>query len=77
MAGRAIEKGELVCVTGASGYIGSHVVEALLRRGYRVRGTVRDATAADKTAHLKKIAEDTGGSLELVSADLTKAGAFD
>jgi len=32
---------ELVLVTGASGYIGSHVVGACLAKGYRVRGTVR------------------------------------
>jgi cinnamoyl-CoA reductase len=33
-------KGEqLVCVTGAGGFIGSWVVKELLLRGYRVRGT--------------------------------------
>ena len=77
VSNRAIQQGDLVCVTGASGYIGSHTVEALLRAGYRVRGTVRDANASAKTAHLSKIADDCGGSLELVSADLTEPGAFD
>jgi cinnamoyl-CoA reductase len=33
---------ELVCVTGAGGFIGSWVVKELLLRGYRVRGTARD-----------------------------------
>ncbi|KAJ6454116.1 hypothetical protein C8R45DRAFT_882125 [Mycena sanguinolenta] len=40
---------ELVFVTGASGFLGSHVVLQLLERGYRVRGAAR-GTKAD---HLK------------------------
>jgi cinnamoyl-CoA reductase len=35
-------EGQLVCVTGAGGFIGSWVVKELLLRGYRVRGTARD-----------------------------------
>ena len=30
------------CVTGATGYIGSWLVETLLERGYTVHATVRD-----------------------------------
>lgn len=30
-------------VTGANGYIGSHVVDQLLALGFKVRGTVRDS----------------------------------
>jgi nucleoside-diphosphate-sugar epimerase len=30
---------KLVCVTGVSGFIASHVVKLLLEEGYRVRGT--------------------------------------
>lgn len=37
----ALPKGSLVLVTGANGYIGSHVANTLLELGYRVRGTVR------------------------------------
>jgi len=77
MPKHAIEKGALVCVTGASGYIGSHVVDALLQAGYRVRATVRDTSADEKVSHLKALAKETGGELELVSADLLKPGAFD
>jgi dihydroflavonol-4-reductase len=67
----------LVCVTGASGYIGSHVIRELLARGHRVRGTVRDAGDERKVAHLEKIAEGRADRLELFSADLLDEGAYD
>ena len=50
----------LVAVTGASGYIGSHVVAELLRRGYRVRAVVRDASNQAKVAHLKALPAGAG-----------------
>lgn len=38
---RAIPPDSLVVVTGANGFIASHVVDQFLEAGYRVRGTVR------------------------------------
>jgi uncharacterized protein YbjT (DUF2867 family) len=38
-----MEKGKLVLVTGATGYIGGRLVPALLEAGYRVRALTRDA----------------------------------
>jgi dihydroflavonol-4-reductase len=55
----------LVLVTGATGYIASHVVQQLLAEGYNVRGTVR-STTGPKVAHLL----DMGEKLQLVAADL-------
>ncbi|GBG30024.1 Protein kinase, putative [Hondaea fermentalgiana] len=62
----------LVLVSGATGYIGSHVVQAFLLEGYRVRGTVRNLS---KASHLQEwIAE--GAALELVEADLGNAESW-
>ena len=36
-----IKPGSLILVTGVTGYIGAHVADQLLQRGYRVRGVVR------------------------------------
>jgi dihydroflavonol-4-reductase len=64
-----------VLVTGASGFIASHIVARLLASGYRVRGTVRDPSSP-RHAHLVALpgAEDR---LELVAADLLTPDAFD
>lgn len=37
----ALPKGSKILVTGANGYIASHVVDQLLALGYVVRGTIR------------------------------------
>lgn len=37
----ALPPGSRILVTGANGYIGTHVVDQLLGLGYAVRGTVR------------------------------------
>ncbi|KAJ8064202.1 hypothetical protein OCU04_006551 [Sclerotinia nivalis] len=40
----AIPDKSIVLITGLNGYIASHIAEQLLKAGYRVRGTVRDAS---------------------------------
>ncbi|KAH8889113.1 putative NAD dependent epimerase/dehydratase [Thozetella sp. PMI_491] len=74
----SIPKGSLVLVTGANGFIGSHVAKQFLERGYRVRGAVRDA---EKYAFmLDEVFPEYSkrGDFELVSVpDLGKPNAYD
>ena len=42
---RRFSQGEWVVVTGANGYIATHVVDVLLEEGFNVRGTVRTQKA--------------------------------
>ncbi|CAE8721458.1 unnamed protein product [Polarella glacialis] len=65
-----------VCVTGASGFIASHIVRVGLERGYRVHGTVRDAKSAESTAHLRSL-PGAAERLRLFSAELLKQGSYD
>lgn len=43
---------KLVLVTGANGFVGSHLTEALLERGYRVRCAVRNTSDLSLIGHL-------------------------
>jgi nucleoside-diphosphate-sugar epimerase len=65
-----------VLVTGASGFIASHIVHQLLEGGYRVRGTVRDPAKTRAEGHLTGLA-GADQRLELTAADLLTPGAFD
>ncbi|GKT55758.1 NAD dependent epimerase/dehydratase [Colletotrichum tofieldiae] len=73
----AIPKGSTILVTGANGFIGSHVCNELLQLGYNVRGTVRDV---EQCAWLPKALElqEPKGEFRLASLpDMEKEGAFD
>jgi hypothetical protein len=48
-----------VAVTGASGFVGSHIVKLLLQDGHTVHATVRNKDDATKTAHLNKVRDAT------------------
>ena len=66
-----------VAVTGASGYIGSHIVDRLVKNGYDVRACVRDVSNLHNTAHLSQIGAAGPGSVSLYSCELTQPGAYD
>lgn len=62
--------GETVCVTGASGFIGSWLVQLLLNRGYTVHATVQDLDDKKETEHLLALEGANEKNLELFQMDL-------
>jgi nucleoside-diphosphate-sugar epimerase len=65
----------IVLVTGANGYIAGPVIEAFLKAGYAVRGTVRSKASANALVEaLSQYRED----IEIVEVpDIVAPGAFD
>lgn len=76
LEGAVLPKDSLILVTGANGLVGSHVVDQLLRHGYKVRASVRDT---DKSGWLSTHADEQYGKgrLELAEVkDLTNLEAM-
>ncbi|XP_010481941.1 PREDICTED: dihydroflavonol 4-reductase-like [Camelina sativa] len=71
-----VSQRETVCVTGASGFIGSWLVMRLLERGYFVRATVRDPGNLKKVKHLLDL-PNAKSKLTLWMADLSDEGSYD
>jgi nucleoside-diphosphate-sugar epimerase len=64
--------GELVLVTGGSGFIAAHCILQLLAAGHRVRATVRSLQReAEVRATLRAAGTDAGERLAFFAADLT------
>ena len=63
-----------VLVTGAGGFIGSHLVESLVRAGARVRAFVR-YTSTGRHGHLDELAPEVAAEVEIYSGDLADGDA--
>ncbi|RDL33753.1 NAD(P)-binding Rossmann-fold containing protein [Venustampulla echinocandica] len=73
----ALPQGSVVLVTGATSYLGSNIVDQLLKAGYNVRGTVRSMT---KLRNLKNSWDEEHGMGKfepIIVLDMAKEGAFD
>ncbi len=63
-----------VAVTGASGFIGSHVVAALRHKGHSVRCIVRDTAKTAVALQMHGLGDDEG--IDISEADLTDSTAL-
>jgi nucleoside-diphosphate-sugar epimerase len=74
----ALPEGSLILLTGATGFVSAHIIQQLLRRGYRVRGTVRNLSKAEWLANELFREEASEGAFELVLVeDMAVDNAFD
>jgi len=70
--------GRKVVVTGADGFIGSHLVEELLRRGSRVVAVVRRTSRSQADLRFRNLTPDVVAQLaDLVQVDLAGPSAVD
>src|SRR6187401_1984768 len=67
-------RGEQVLVTGAGGFIGSHLVEALIANGCRVRALVH-YNALGSWGHLDAIDPSIRRDLEVIAGDVRDSRA--
>lgn len=68
---------QTILVTGASGFLASHILLQLLEQGYAVRGSVRNAAKGD---HIREVLQNHGADtsrLGFVELDLTSDAGWD
>jgi nucleoside-diphosphate-sugar epimerase len=71
----AIPKGSWILVTGIAGFLASHITKQLLERGFKVRGTTRDPSAATWVAEEMFADANRRGHLEIVALDFVASPA--
>jgi len=69
-------KSNSILVTGASGYIASHLIKILLENDFKVRGTVRSLSNKEKYNFLFSLAPSKKDNLTLIEADLTNKASW-
>jgi len=64
-----------ICVTGATGFIASHIIAQLLNEGYKIHATVRSLKESSKFKYLQDLDKDS--KMILFEANLNQDGSFD
>ena len=65
-----------IFISGATGYVASHIIKLLLEQGHKVRGSVRSLSNTAKNQFLYDLVPDKKANLELVEAELTDAKSW-
>lgn len=66
-----------VVLTGATGYLGSHILKQLLKKGCEVRITTRNLEKTKQSNLMVSFLKDYEGKLSIFEADLLNEGDFD
>ena len=68
---------EKVLVTGASGYIGLHIIAQLIKKGYLVKGSLRSRDRESEVRNALSHVVNTQNKLEICELDLLKDEGWD